>query len=625
MSTSNVQMDQQIAPNPRSLADVLAGVPGVFALNQDNAAQGLRLSVRGFGTRAAFGVRGLQVNLDGVPLSMPDGQTDLDALDPGLLQSMQVVRGPAASLYGNAAGGVLALRSRPIEAGDWRAATQWQPQAGRSGRLEASTALGDNGGALRGSLAQAHYDGPRQHSHVDYQWQHLGWQREAQHGQWQAAFHGLRADALDPGGLTAAEVAADRHAARQRNIDFASGESIRQQRLSLAWQQHADTAWNNQIRGWLGRRRFDNRLPFEAGGQVQFDRHFAGLSLRSHHDGQWAGQARRISVGLDLQQQKDERQRFDNLSGGQRGALALDQDETARSVGVYSQLAWQLTQRWQLDAGLRHDWLRLKADDHFASDGDDSGRRQLDNWSQSLGLQYQRQQQRWHLRYASGYQTPTINELANPDGGGFNPGLQASRSDSLELGWHWHSSTLALQATVFDLRSKDELQPYELPGQSGRSFYRNVGKTHRLGLELAGRWTLSPHWSADWAASVLRARFDSGANQDEALPGLPQRWLNLGLEYSHTGWTSRLQARAVSKLYADDANQMRIAGYWRVDWQNRLSLAAWGLPQWQVGASIDNLLDAQYNDNVRINAFGGRAFEPAAGTRARLSLNWQSQ
>lgn len=620
LSSSELELEKIPHLNPRSLADALASVPGVFASNQDNAAQGLRISIRGFGSRSAFGVRGVHVNLDGIPLSMPDGQTDLDAIDPGLLQSLQVIRGPSASLYGNGSGGVLTLSTRPAKDQQVRLGYESLPGAGRSERIEVSHALAS--GIGRAALAQAHYAGPRQHSHVDYQWQHLGWSRQTDNGHWQATFHGLRANALDPGGLTEDQVALDRTSARDRNIDFNAGESIDQQRLALAWQQSDNTAWQNSLQTWFGRRRFSNRLPFESAGQVQFDRRFAGLAWLSQHDGHWAERPRRFSFGLELQQQDDARQRFDNLLGGQRGEQQLAQDEMARNWAAYSQLAWQLGQRWHFDASLRFDQLKLEADDSFLNDGDDSGKNQLKHWSYALGLQRRAQHHRLFSRYSNSYETPTINELANPAGGGFNDNLKANRSDSIELGWSWQQSLYTLQWVLFSIHSKNELLPFQLEDQPGRNFYRNGGKTSRYGSELELRWKLHEHWSTDFTASYLRARIDGGENDDKQLPGLPESWLQWGAQYNKEQWSSRIQARAIGSQYADDGNSQRVPGYWRLDWQSRWQATIWGWPKLAFKLAVDNVLDARYNDNIRINAFGQRSFEPAAGTRARFAIDW---
>ena len=103
--------DVQALHQQLSLQEYLGAVPGLFSLNANNYAQDLRISIRGFGARAAFGIRGIKIIVDGIPETTPDGQGQLDNLPLGLLQNIEVLRGPSASLYGNASGGVLSLNT----------------------------------------------------------------------------------------------------------------------------------------------------------------------------------------------------------------------------------------------------------------------------------------------------------------------------------------------------------------------------------------------------------------------------------------------------------------------------------------------------------------------------------
>ncbi|MFN2399636.1 MAG: TonB-dependent receptor plug domain-containing protein, partial [Gemmatimonadaceae bacterium] len=100
-------------PGQRDLAldEVLAFIPGVLVANRSNPTQDPRISIRGFGSRSSFGVRGVRVLRDGIPLTLPDGQTPVDYLDLESVGSIEVIRGSASALYGNAAGGVIDVRS----------------------------------------------------------------------------------------------------------------------------------------------------------------------------------------------------------------------------------------------------------------------------------------------------------------------------------------------------------------------------------------------------------------------------------------------------------------------------------------------------------------------------------
>ena len=94
-----------------SLQEYLTSIPGVISFNSSNFAQDLRLSIRGFGARSAFGIRGIKLVVDGIPETTPDGQGQLDNLPLGLLETIEVLRGPSALRYGNAAGGVVSIQT----------------------------------------------------------------------------------------------------------------------------------------------------------------------------------------------------------------------------------------------------------------------------------------------------------------------------------------------------------------------------------------------------------------------------------------------------------------------------------------------------------------------------------
>mgnify|MGYP001822311189 FL=1 len=91
-------VDQQHIQNGTqqlALDEALAGVPGLYMQNRYNMAQDLRISLRGFGARSAFGIRGIKIIVDGIPETLPDGQAGVDSIDLGSAKSIQVKRGPS--------------------------------------------------------------------------------------------------------------------------------------------------------------------------------------------------------------------------------------------------------------------------------------------------------------------------------------------------------------------------------------------------------------------------------------------------------------------------------------------------------------------------------------------------
>ncbi|WP_339524427.1 TonB-dependent receptor family protein [Pseudomonas sp. EA_35y_Pfl2_R111] len=607
------------APGEQNLAldTLLARVPGVFSLNRYNLAQGLRPSIRGFGARGNFGVRGIRVLVDGVPLTMPDGQTELDGLDLGLVERMEVLRGPASVLYGNAAGGVLTIETR-------------EPPAIPSMQLDLSAAglgyqrmrgeIGGSDGNLGGLLAfnSTVLEGYREHSqaHTNSLTGKLRWY--APTGRLRLNFNAIDNRAEDPGGLTAAQVKADRRQAAPNNLLFDADEYIRQQRLGLVWDGYATGADEYQLRSYLGHREFGNRLGFTTSGQTTFERYFGGIGGQYSHHRELIGLAHKITAGFDLEAQRDDRRRYDNLLG-ERGQLRQQQDESALSQGLFIEDQIDLSEQWQATLGLRYDQVRLAVDDYYLADNrDDSGSRSLEDWNYSAGLSYRfTPQQSVYARLASSFESPTISELGDPQGGGFNSTLQPAQALSRELGIKGEWPSLRYSLSLYRIELEDELVGFSLPAQPGRNFYRNAGESRRDGLELSLDWQLADAWRWSVAYAYNRYRFEdyqtaAGDFSGERIPGIPRQTLFSELAYEHQHGYVRLGVMAQARVYANDANTQSAPGYalFNLRIGKRFQVGEQSLEPY---LGIDNLLGREYFDNLRINDGNARYFEPGPG------------
>jgi iron complex outermembrane recepter protein len=612
-------IDAGAAPGEQNLAldAMLARVPGVFSLNRYNLAQGLRPAIRGFGARGNFGVRGIRVLVDGVPLTMPDGQTELDGLDLGLIERMEVLRGPASVLYGNAAGGVLALETREPPA---LPSMQLDLSAAGLGYQRMRGEIGGSDGNLGGLLAfnSTVLEGYRQHSQAQTNslTGKLRWY--APTGRLRLNFNAIDNRAEDPGGLTAAEVKADRRQAAPNNLRFDADEYIRQQRLGLVWDGYAAGADEYQLRSYLGHREFGNRLGFTTSGQTTFERYFGGLGGQYSHHRELIGLPHKITTGFDLEAQRDDRRRYDNLLG-ERGQLRQQQDESALSQGLFIEDQLDLSERWQATLGLRYDQVRLAVDDFYLADNrDDSGSRSLKDWNYSTGLSYRfTPQQSLYARLASSFETPTISELGNPQGGGFNSALQPAQAFSRELGIKGEWPTLRYGLSLYRIELEDELVGFSLAAQPGRNFYRNAGESRRDGLELSVDWQFADAWRWSVAYAYNRYRFEdyqttAGDFSGKRIPGIPRQTLFGELAYEHQGSYVRLGVTAQARVYINDANSQSAPGHavFNLRFGKRFQVGEQSL---EPHLGVDNLLGREYFDNLRINDGNARYFEPGPG------------
>jgi iron complex outermembrane receptor protein len=625
---------------PIQPTDALNLSPGVLVQNRNNFAQNPRVSIRGFGARAPFGIRGVRVRLDGYPLTAVDGQAQIDAIDPSSIKVVEVLRGANAVLHGNGSGGLLDYQSylpgQPPTA-------RLETQLGGFGLVRVHGALSkqyevsdSSSWAFRGALTHLEQDGYREQSAVERRnaglW--LDYQQGARN--WFATIN--RYDnplAEDPGGLTYEEWQNDPSQAAPLASAMNAGKTVDQNIASLGMVQRFGGGDHLlRAQAWLTERDFSQQLPFPGDSLVQVDRQIIGGALNY----QRPVDKLLLHAQLSLEDQQDDRQRYCrdiNLDpficrDGISDDLALDQLETARNLGLGLQLAGPVAQqrgRWII--GLRHDSLRMAIDDKLQAGGiDNSGERVYDETNYSLGYSH-KLDSRWSAfsQYATSFEAPTFTEFANPEGSGFRPGLEPQTSQSLEVGLRGYLYRFQLEASLFTVRVEDEIivddDPGAAPGDE-RTFYRNADRTRRDGLELGGRWwpDALPRLQLSGALTWMDARFDDASNN--VLPGLPDWTAFIDAEYGfQQGYFAGIAAQYTGTRYADDANTVEVPSQTVTNLRlgRVLSSSRYDL---RLVLGVENLFDSEYLDNLRINASNARYYEPGSVRRvyAGIEYSW---
>lgn len=605
----------QVATQQLALDEALAGIPGLYMQNRYNFAQDLRISLRGFGARSSFGIRGIKVLVDGIPETLPDGQAGVDSIDLGSAQSIEVLRGPSSSLYGNASGGVISITS---ELGAAEPYVEGRVAGGDYGysQLQLKSA-GEVGSAdYLFNVSRTELDGYRDHSKA--RGSVINSKLGVPLGESDKLLFALnltdQPEAQDAGGINAAQAASDPSSARDQNVLFDAGEALEQQRFGVVYERNRD-AGNLTLRNYYAWREFANKLPFAGGGSVDLDRFFYGIGAQYTFNR--LPDAFDLTVGIDYDRQDDDRKRFDN-NEGVSGDLVFDQNETVDSVGLFAQGRYEINESWSLLAGLRYDEISYDVTDRYLLNGDDSGQLDFDRVSPSLALNYQLDNGVLFASFSSSFETPTTTELANPDAsGGFNPDLVPQTADNFEIGYKYSSGNLYYELAWFTIDLEDELVPFELEAFPGRTFYSNAGTSSRTGIETALAWEYDNGLRIDasytWSDFTFDDFVDDNGNDfsGNRLPGLPEHFAYLGLSYlSASGFSGTAEVVYSGSLYANNANTADVASYTIAN----IRLAYEFTPgQWVVRpyVGVNNLFDESYNSNIRINAFGGRYFEPA--------------
>ncbi|MEM6646683.1 MAG: TonB-dependent receptor [Bacteroidota bacterium] len=591
-----------------ALTTALRLLPGIWMGDRGHFAIGERLSIRGMGWRANFGVRGVQVLLDGVPLTMPDGQAILDIADPNQLRQVELIRGPSALFWGNGSGGVLALTTLSDAAPRLRLRAMRGSFGQQHLLAESGVTLGEVN--VHGYLSDLRQDGYRAYSTGRFT--RAGLRASTSFSpattlRLTAAFADQDAD--NPGAINQEQVDADRRSPRDLNVTRQAAKFSQQVQGALQL-EHRLTAGTLSATAWVLNRDLDNPLTFT---YIDLNRLAYGTRLS------WQGTAERWrwGLGLDASLMDDDRLNLPNNDGTPGDAPTLDQRETVSNVAGSGYATYTLTDAVSINAGVRYDAIRFELEDNLLDNGDQSGSRSFDALSPGLGLSVQPASVTYYANVRTAFETPTTTELVNrPDNqSGFNPDLNPSRIFGGEIGARGALGNLFLDVALYAADVSDRLQPAE--AEDGRTYFQNSGGTTHRGIEVAVLWAPTPQLTLEGTGSTNRYRFDT---LDATLPGLPTTQASFAATYNADFGVARLSSQHVPSYFVDDANTIETPGYTLLDLDLSLTALSFGDVQLQPTVRMGNLLDATYNGAVIINGFGGRFFEPAPGRTVQVAL-----
>jgi iron complex outermembrane recepter protein len=615
--TSPASVELQLPPAQGIIIDsaqLLNGISGVQADSRANFAQDTRLSVRGFGSRSAFGIRGVYLQQDGIPLSTPDGQGQLSSVLLDNIARVEVLKGPLAALYGNASGGVISLYSQqPAQTGV--KASIAGSELHRQNQLQADWVEAEH--SLSVTAKQFKSDGYRAHSAAEKKQAQLQFQTTlADRVSISSRFdYGRDPQLQDPLGLTVDDWQQNPRQTATAAALFDTEKTSAQRQFSLSISDAVQVD-NWQLAGWVGERNINQRLAFSgaaaasAGGEVVLQRQFHGVNgsykLLDADDYD-------IRLGGSLVQSNDDRLGFVN-NFGQRGDLRRDQTDSAKSEDLFVRFNWQSAPRWKLQGGWRYSALELAIDDRYIRPGnpDDSGNKHFYNHAVALGLSYLiGDNLSWFISTGTGFESPTLAEVAySSDGNGVNLALDASTNQQWETGIKWLADNTTGSISLFIIDSKNELLVDNAVG--GRTSYRNAAKTQRYGAELQLSWHHSKAWQQQLSAAFLSATFANDALSGKRLPGIANTLLHWQLNYRPWQDNTELSLHSLyrSKVYINDSNSTSApaALTFAASARHHQQLSELDVDYW---LTLDNITDKDYVGSVIVNQSNGRAFEPA--------------
>lgn len=649
-SVNVVNGDEMRQAAPRvNLSESLGAVPGLQVQNRQNYAQDLQLSIRGFGSRATYGVRGLRIYVDGIPATMPDGQGQTSNIDIGSLETIDVLRGPFSALYGNASGGVINATS---QTGSQPPTIETSSYYGSFGTwhygMKATGAVGDgsHAGDVDYVVSTNRFTtrGSRDHSGARKNLANakLG-VRINDDSKLTLLFNSVDIKANDAGGLSDDEWQKNPRQS-PRGDQYNTRKTIKQTQAGLRYERQLSEQDDLSVMMYAGERettqyqsipRAPQLKPTHAGGVIDLTRHYQGVDTRWTHRGELLVPVT-FTTGLDYETMSERRKGYENFvisngapQYGEKGNLRRNERNLMWNVDPYLQTQWQLTEKLSLDAGVRYSSVWFDSNDYYVTpgNGDDSGEASYHKWLPAGSLKYALTDA-WNLYVSAGrgFETPTINELSyrSGDQSGLNFGLQPSTNDSVEIGSKARIANGLLTAALFQTDTDNEIVVDASSG--GRTSYKNAGKTRRQGIELgldqqfADSWRLKAAWT--WLDAIYRTNVcDDTSCKGNRIPGIARNMGYASFGYQpEKGWYAGSDIRYMSDIMANDENTAT-APSWTVVGLTTGYKWSYGKMDMDLFGRVDNLFDRSYVGSVIVNESNGRYYEPAPGRHYGIGLN----
>ncbi|WP_416224509.1 TonB-dependent receptor domain-containing protein [Acinetobacter sp. AM] len=638
-----------------NVSELLQGVAGLQINNRENYAQDLQISMRGFGARSTFGVRGIRLYVDGIPATMPDGQGQSSNIDLDSLDNIEILTGPFSSLYGNSSGGTILTETKE---GQGKDSIQVGLNAGSHNKQQANIQL--QGGSEQANqpayvISSSYFDtdGFRDHSAARKVLNNakLTWNLEdGSKINWLINRVDINAD--DPQGLNREQWKANPKQVNDAKNIYDVRKEIEQTQTGLTWNKPLNDQQelygmvyfgNRQVVQYQSTQKEFQENPRHAGGVIDFDRDYYGADFR------WIGKEllpnTTFIAGIALDSMVEDRKGYKNYNHadtfGVKGDLRRDENNTLWNLDPYVQASWQFLPTWHLDAGLRYSNVNYESDDHYivAGNGDDSGSTDYQKLLPSVALGWEILPELYaYTSYGKGFETPTFTEMAyntDPLKSGMNFELKAASSDNYELGLKSQNPFGLFTFAVFQTDTENDI--VTAGTRDGRATFRNADKTTRQGLELSWQQKIWAALNIQSSLSYIDAEFDSNTaeianpndstkpyakaiNKGNKIPGIAKNQAFTRIAWQpEQGFQAGLEARYMDKIYVDDINSDTAPSYTVVAanvgylWVNQ---------DWKVNtyARVDNLFDRNYVGSVIVNDGNGRFFEPADGRNFSVGM-----
>ena len=635
-----------------NLSESAIRIPGVVVSNRNNYAQDMAVSTRGFGARSQFGVRGVRLYADGIPMTMPDGQGQTGTFILDTARSIEFLRGPFSALYGNSSGGVVQLFT---EDGPQDPTLSGSFEVGSYGSKRESTTFGGQVGNLNYIVNAAHQetDGYRVHSESTRNTLHGKFTLQANNSTkiTLVATSLEQPESQDPLGLTKAQFQADPSSV------YPTGGGVTKNAITenthvdrnhtqsgIVFDHQFSEQSSMKLMGYFGVRENQQYLASTSAAASTvstIDRQFGGVDARWTYKSQLAGQPFSFTAGMNYDNMEDGRKTYSAIKGIRQTAPTRDEIQTVHNFDQFAQVTWEPSNRWFISAGLRHTQVDFNIDDHFLSNGNQGGSVDFGNTNPVAGVTFKLTPTfNLYANAGKGFETPTFVEV-NYDNTFSHPNLalQPSESKNYEVGAKAIIADMTrVNLALFKVDTQKEIVVDSTV--AGQTAYKNAGDTERKGVELSVDSTLPYHFNFYAAYTLMDAEYKdpfqcfgtattntwcTGAktvNAGNKIPGTysSNTYAELSWKHPASGFSTAIEAIHFSRTYVNDLNNEWADPYTIFNWRGSFSQEArnWEFKEF---LRIDNFTDRNYVGSVKVNESLKRYYEPSPPRNWLLGLN----
>ncbi len=631
-------------------SESLNKIPGIVASNRQNYAQDLQISIRGFGSRTKFGVRGVRLIIDGIPATIPDGQGQSSSISLTSVDRIEVLRGPMAQLYGNSAGGVIQAFTREAPEvpelmlqgyygsyGTYRTDWQYAQKIGQFGLVADYSTFKTDGYRQNSQTERNQFNGKFTYDHDDKTKFTL------------IANYFDLPYAYDPAGITRADFES-KGGLYSRYTAYPTlrlRKTIEQTQVGGVFDRKLDGNSSISLRAYSGNRT-NTHFNSTSNTFVGLDRNYKGLGLEYRQNDKLFNKEANWVVGFSYDQSSE----FSS-KGSTDGAGEIlyplnytrSENRKAQNMDYYGQMTLRAADQVSLIGGLRSTTVRLSNNDYTPVGGDATGKATYSALNPVLGVAYHvAENANLYANYGRGFETPTLGEMGYENDApnsttsvkqGFNTALKSSSSNHYEVGVKWlPTKSSRIDLAAFYISTKNEIIVDRTSTGAPESSYTNISGTTRRGIELAAQNLITTNLKHTTALTFLDATFNKTEGSvigGNPLPGVPAKVLFTDIAWSSTefrkdkykqvmGTIAAAEFIAMGRVYSEDkaANSKSAPGYGLVNLKLKHKFDVSGITYTTYG-SLNNIFDKQYIGSVIVG--DPYPLEPAPGKNWMLGVN----